>query len=622
MMNMNDETLEILMGEGILAPVDIHFAGLMARLCGGGTPELCLAAALVSRATREGHICLDLKKVAGTRLWEGEEGKAIRCPEPDVWCEGLFEQEVVGRPGEFAPLVLDEWGRLYLYRYWDYQKSLTLGIHRLVRDVPKADLASLKAGLDRLFPRDGTEDTDWQKIAAFAALTKGFCVISGGPGTGKTTTVAKILVLLIEQTPLKNLRIALVAPTGKGAARLEESIRRSRERLDCAESVKWAVSQKTSTIHRLLGSVRGSPYFRYNARHPLPVDVIVVDEASMVDLALMSKLIQALRPGARLILLGDKDQLASVEAGAVLGDICDTGRVHAFSQSFAVQVGAITGCEIPGVTGHDENGSEIRDNVVELKKSYRFGRESGIYAVSQAVNEGMGDRAMGLFRDGRHQDIAWRMLTGIQIRSDTLRDIVLEGVRDYFTKGNPLDVFRAFERFRFLCALREGPYGVHAANRAIERVLRQEGLISPGRKEHYAGRPILITRNDYALGLFNGDMGVILPDPGITGNLRAFFPGMDGGFRTFHPLMLPKHETVFAMTVHKSQGSEFDRVCLLLPVKDSPVLTRELLYTGITRARKRVELWATEKVFKTAVSRRIERASGLRDALWDSSKVV
>lgn len=607
------------MGEGILAPIDIHFAGLMARLCGGGTPELRLAAALISRATREGHICLDLNKVAGIRLWEGEDGTDIRCPEPDVWCEGLYEQEVVGRPGEFVPLVLDEQGRLYLFRYWDYQKSLSRGIQRLVQDVPETDFTGLKAGLDRLFPGDGTEETDWQKIAAFAALSKRFCVISGGPGTGKTTTVAKILVLLIEQTPSKNLRIALAAPTGKGAARLEESIRGSRERLDCAESVKRAVSQEASTIHRLLGSVRGSPYFRYNARHPLPLDVVVVDEASMVDLALMSKLVQALPRGARLILLGDKDQLASVEAGAVLGDICDTGRVHAFSRSFAVQAGEITGCEIPEATGHDANGREIRDNVVELRKSYRFGRESGIYAVSQAVNEGMGDRAMDLFRDDRHQDIAWRMLTETQIRSDTFRDVVLEGFRDYFTKGNPLEVFRAFERFRFLCALREGPYGVHAVNRAIERGLRQEGLISPGRMENYAGRPILISRNDYGLGLFNGDMGVILPDPETGGNLRAFFPGMDGGFRTFHPLMLPEHETVFAMTVHKSQGSEFDRVCLILPDKDSPVLTRELLYTGITRARERVELWATEEVFKTAVSRRIERASGLRDALWGSS---
>lgn len=616
---VNNETLRILMEKGLLAPIDLHFAELMARLCGGGTPELSLAAALVSSATREGHICLDLKRVAGTLFREGEEGERIQCPEPDAWCDVLLDQEVVGRPGEFAPLVLDERGRLYLFRYWEYQKRLTSGIQRLVQEVPETDLVGLKTGLQRLFPGDESEETDWQKVAAFVALTKRFCVISGGPGTGKTTTVAKILALLIEQTPSKKLRIALAAPTGKGAARLEESIRGSREGLDCEERVRRGLPQEVSTIHRLLGSVRGSPYFRYNTRHPLPLDVVVVDEASMVDLALMSKLFQALPPGGRLILLGDKDQLASVEAGAVLGDICDTGRIHVFSPSFAGQVRDMTGWEVPGATGHDSKGREIRDNVVELKKSYRFGRESGIYAVSRAVNEGMGGRAMDLFRDRRHQDISWRDLTKIQIRLDTLRDVVLGGFRDYFREENPLEVFRAFERFRFLCALREGPYGVHAMNRAVERVLRQEGFIRPGRREHYAGRPVLVTRNDYGLGLFNGDMGVILPDPENEEKLRAFFPGSDGGLRTFHPLMLPEHETVFAMTVHKSQGSEFDRVCLLLPDKDSPVLTRELLYTGITRARERVELWATENVFKTAVSRRIERASGLRDALWGPS---
>ncbi len=604
------------MAEGLLSSFDVHFAELLARLCDGENPALRLAAALVSRATREGHICLDLKAVAGTSLRNGEGEASIRCPDEGAWCEVLLEQKVVGRPGDFAPLILDERGRLYLFRYWDYQKRLALGILGRIHDIPETDLNGMKAGLERLFPGDEDEDTDWQKVAALCALTKGFCVISGGPGTGKTTTVAKILALLIAQTPSKNLRIALAAPTGKGAARLEEAIRKSREGLDCPESVKQAMPQEASTVHRLLGSVRGSPYFRFNGRRPLPLDVVVVDEASMVDLALMSKLVQALPREGRLILLGDKDQLASVEAGAVLGDICDTGRFHTFSEPFATLAGEMTACEIPGEKTDKTDEGKIRDNVIELRKSYRFSRESGIYAVSRAVNEGRGDRAVDLFREGRYHDIAWRDLIGIQMSSDTFRHIVLEGFGDCFRHENPLSVFRAFERFRFLCAVREGPYGVHALNRAVERVLRREGLIRTVRQENYAGRPVLITRNDYGLGLFNGDMGVIMPDPATDGTLRAFFPGSERGLRTFHPRMLPGHETVFAMTVHKSQGSEFDRVCLVLPHKDSPVLSRELLYTGMTRARKRVELWAVEEVFKVAVSRRTERSSGLRDALW------
>lgn len=616
---MEDAELKILLEQGILAPIDIHFAALIAKLSGGESPELLLAAALVSSATREGHICLDLDRMAGSRLGEGEGGAGVLCPELRRWLEGLSKQAAVGRPGEYTPLILDEMGRLYLYRYWDYQERLARDIKVLAHDDPGTDLGGLRQGLDRLFPAGEEAEIDWQKIAAFTALDKGLCVISGGPGTGKTTTILKILALLLEQAGPKDIRIALAAPTGKGATRLEEAIREGRRELNCHESVKQSIPGEASTLHRLLGSIKGSPYFRHNTDHPLPVDVVVVDEVSMVDLALMAKLVQALRPGAKLILLGDKDQLASVEAGAVLGDICDTGRTHGFSAAFAERVEKATGCRIGG-GGEGRSGAGIRDAIVELRKSYRFGSLSGIYALSRAVNEGKVDEAIAILKGRGFQDIAWKEATGHGTWIEALGVAVREGLGDSFAAREPLDVFRAFESFRILCALREGPYGVNAVNRAIERMLHRQGLIRPDREGIYAGRPILITRNDYGLGLFNGDMGIILPDPESGGSLRAFFQAPEGHLRRFHPLMLPEHETVFAMTVHKSQGSEFDRVILILPDRDSPLLTRELIYTGITRARKGIGLWGPEKVIRKALSRRIERASGLREALWGPTR--
>jgi len=385
-------------------------------------------------------------------------------------------------------------------------------------------------------------------------------------------------------------------------------------KLSCPDSIKEAIPEETSTIHRLLGYIPNSPYFHYNAKNTLPVDVVVVDEASMVDLALMSKLIQALPLQARIILLGDKDQLASVEAGAVLGDICDTGAEHSFSQEFSKDCKEITGYTIH-TQKNGASESEIRDCIIQLEKNYRFGSDSGIGAVSCAVNTGDSDRAIELMKGQKYGDISWKNLPQPKDLTQVIKAAVTQGYGDYLRASDPFEVFQVFERFRILCALREGPYGVIAINYLVEQILKGEGLINPDRR-WYPGRPVLITRNDYNLQLFNGDMGIVLSDPSVNNELRVFFYSTDGAFKKFHPLQLPEHETVYAMTVHKSQGSEFDKALLVLPDRESPVLTRELIYTGITRAKKSVEIWANERVFRFAVSRHIERTSGLRDALW------
>lgn len=613
---VKNEYLYPLHEAGILSRLDIHFATHLVRLAGRDMPELALAAALASSYTRQGDVCLDLSGIQGKHLPEKADGAdVIVCPELKEWCKKLRESKVVGDPGEYKPLILDDKFRLYLFRYWDYQEKLVESIRRRIHeDRPNTNVAALKNRLDRLFPEGNKEEADWQKVSAFTALMKKFCVISGGPGTGKTTTVAKILALFLEQANSEKLRIALAAPTGKAAARLQETIKLAKEKLNFADTIKEAIPEEASTIHRLLGSIPDSPYFRHNAQNPLPVDVVVVDEASMIDMALMSKLVQALPAQARLILLGDKDQLSSVEAGAVLGDICDTGNSPDFSEGFCEDLKEVTGYEIKDSKG--EQGPTIQDCIVQLRKNYRFGSDSGIGAISSAVNAGDDGLAMTLLTRGKYKDIKWTTLPQTAVLPKAFKEIIIEGFGDYLKASDPIRIFQLFERFRILAALREGPYGVAAINFFAEKILQDEKLMKTEGK-WYAGRPVLITRNDYNLRLFNGDVGLVLQDKMAKNELRVFFPASDGTLRKIHPLRLPEHETVYAMTIHKSQGSEFDKVLLILPDRESPVLTRELLYTGITRAKERIHIWGTEEVFRIAVSRPTKRTSGLRDALWE-----
>ncbi|HYR02304.1 MAG TPA: exodeoxyribonuclease V subunit alpha [Syntrophobacteria bacterium] len=609
---MTEQELSDLQASGLLTPLDLHFGRFMERLAGGDVPELILASALVSSAARQGHICLDLATVAGKVIAEGEGGEeSVRCPDLSSWCARLGETHVVGKPGEYRPLLLDGDRRLYLYRYWEYQGRLAAAVRERVTRVDETvDGESIGEGLARLFPEEEPDGVNWQKVAAFTALTRRFSVISGGPGTGKTTTIARILALIVEQASPRPA-VALAAPTGKAAARLQEAVREARERLPIAPETKAVLPQEASTLHRLLGVIPGSPYFRHTSKNPLPIDVLVVDEASMVDLALLSKAVQALPARARLILLGDRDQLASVEAGAALGDICDSAGEGPVSRSHAEELRRATGYRLDVDEGVDRPG--IRDCIVHLRTSYRFGMSSGIGALCRAVNAGWSEEAAGLCREG-FPDLGWRDVPPPERLPRAIREVVEEGFAQYLLTDDPGKSFQHLERFRILCAVREGPYGVVALNRAVEEILRGRGLIVSGRP-WYRGRPVMITRNDYSLRLFNGDVGVVLPDPAAGGDLRVFFLSAEGTVRKFHPLLLPDHETVYAMTVHKSQGSEFDRVLLVLPDRESPVLTRELIYTGISRAREQAEIWGNEAVFRGAVTRRIERTSGLRDAL-------
>ena len=611
-----DRDIQSLLEQAALSEIDIHFARLMTRLSGQDTPDLFLAAALVSHAKSEGNVCLDLSAWAG-KPFPRDDAKidSFDCPPLSQWLDTIRAGSVVGKPGDYKPLILDARARLYLYRYWEYEDILAKKLHaRAMGENSQVDVPLLKDGLARLFPQTGEKTVNRQKLAALVSVLKPFCVISGGPGTGKSTLIATIMVLILEQNKGKTARISLAAPTGKAAARLQETLRKGKETLNTDTRIKAAIPTEASTIHRLLGTKIGSPYFRHHAENPLPADLVVIDEASMVDLALMSKLLQAIPSEAGLILIGDRDQLASVEAGAVLGDICDTGRTHGFSGDFFNKLVKITGDRVD-ISPDTVAKPGIRDCLVALNKNFRFQHNSGISAVSRAVRQGNADHALTLLRHGSFADIKWVTLPEKDALSPMLHETVVQGYRPFLTTEAPMEALRLFEQFRLLCALRQGPYGVSGLNVLVERLLGDANLIHPTRR-WYRGRPVMITRNDYRLGLFNGDIGIVLPDPNTGMDLRAFFLSPEGRLRKFLPMRLPEHETAYAMTVHKSQGSEFDKVLILLPDRPSRLLTRELIYTGITRAKENVEVWGRNDVFLEGVKQRIERSSGLRDALW------
>lgn len=622
-MSRDVASLELLRSR-YLSPLDEHFARALGRIGGEERPEVLLAAALTSRFVRSGHVCFDLRRfvAAPDLIAEGEDKVAVDWPAVEPWAEAIRSSSLVSGadPDGNRPLVFDDSGRLYLRRYWEHQTEVVGALQRRVLGIdPIDDAGWLRSALDRLFPRGPATaggGVDWQRIAAVVALQRWLCVISGGPGTGKTFTVVKILALMIEQALRRDApppRVTLVAPTGKAAARLSESIRRAKANLKVEPQVVDLIPDEAATIHRCLGTYRGSTtQMRHNRDNPLAADIVLLDEASMVDLALLRRLFDAVSDRTRVILLGDKDQLASVEAGAVLGDICNSGRRVVYSRAWREQLIELTGEPLPG----DESAPEstgIWDCMVQLHYSYRTEKAPAIAALAEAINAGDAAKALSLLDDEKLAYIAWAAPGERKLPSATLRREVAEGFAEYLRHEGAVERMRSLDHFRVLCAHRRGPQGVETMNPLVEQVLAEEGLITP-EGIAYNGRPVLVTQNDYQLHLFNGDVGIVAVDTD-TGDSVVLFEAEDGP-RRLSPSRLPPHETAYAMSVHKSQGSEFDRVAVILPMEDSPVLSRELLYTAVTRAREAVTLHGSRAIIEQTIARRIERASGLREALW------
>ena len=621
--------LDALRASKILSPLDEHFARSVGRIAGETRAEVLLAAALVSRHVGNGHVCLDVRRLVEDAALVDDTGAPLpphAWPALDAWRAMLQSSPLIGGPDDVTPLVLDGTGRLYLRRYWTLQAQLAAAIQaRAVQADADLDRARLTASLDRLWPADpsSAHDLDWQRMAGLLALQRRFLVISGGPGTGKTFTVVKILALLIEDALHRGQRpprITLVAPTGKAAARLAESIRRTKPTLPSAEAIKAAIPDDAATIHRCLGPLdRSTTRFRHNADNPLVTDVLLVDEASMVDLALMARLLDAAPPDARVLLLGDADQLASVEAGAVLGDICNNGVPRGYSHALVESIAGFTSDRPESLAVNAEQSppesTGVWDCIVRLTRSYRYDVNSGIGALARVINAGDSDAALSILDSSDYPDVTLVAPANDGRLGTALHAAVVRGFAPYLHERDPAERLRAFDRFRVLCAHRRGWDGVEWVNRQIEAALAAAGMIAD-HAHLYVGQPIIITRNDYQLGLFNGDVGLIVRDPKRSDARIAFFIAPDGTSRTLSPARLPPHETVFAMSVHKSQGSEFDEVAVLLPQQVSPVVSRELLYTAVTRARRRVTIHAAHEVVAHAITHRIERASGLREMLW------
>jgi exodeoxyribonuclease V alpha subunit len=612
------------------------FARFVASL-GGATGPLLLASAVLSELEGRGHSCLLLPDMAGDPCallgWSAEEWDALAgaaAPLPKNlkgWLAQLAACEQVWQVGEFdygEPLVLDG-ERLYLRRYWRDEMLVAQTIRARALATRPVEPGQVRQWLDILFAsqRQGEATPDWQKLACAVALRGAVAIITGGPGTGKTYTVARLLALLFATAGegAARQRIALAAPTGKAAARLKQSIEKAL--VELAERVGDALPLRehtermgpARTLHSLLGARPDTRAFAHHRGNPLDVDVLIVDEASMVHLEMMASLLDALPPSATLILLGDKDQLASVEAGAVLGDLCHDAQAGNYSGETLEYARAASGEEIPA--DFEGSGGPLAQQTVMLRHSRRFGGPIGQLAL--AVNAGDVARAEEVLRAG-HEAVSWID----HAQQGQVLQLAVAGYRPYLEllaqgpAGAHEDwvraVLRRFEAFRILCAVREGEWGVEGLNAAIEQRLEHDKLLRRG-GEWYVGRPVMVTRNDYGTRVFNGDIGLTLSDPARPGSLRVYF--LEGEtVRSVLATRLRHVETAFAMTVHKSQGSEFRHTVLVLPQDRGGILARELVYTGITRASEQFTLVSPmAAVLGEAIVRRTHRASGLRGML-------
>ena len=585
-------TLTELATQGLLDPLDVRFAGAMGRLAETDDAQVLLGAALASRAVSEGDVGVDLR------------AKAELVADAEGWAAALAAvPQLVRRPDEDrpAPLVLDGTD-LYLERTWGYQERLArLLRRRLSAPTRRVDMGRLVGLLGRLSFDDPRAAL--QKRAAVTACHRGLSLIAGGPGTGKTAVVVKLLALLqaLEGQP-RSLRVRLAAPTGKAAARMSESIRATAEAWLDADLRPGEVV--ASTIHRLLGW-RGPHRFEHDRENPLPVDLLIVDEASMIPLPLMTKLLEAVPEGARVLLLGDPDQLASVEVGSVFADLC---RVCAGPVSRELcSAWSAAGVDVTGVAVTE--GVASADALTVLTHTWRYAAGSGIEALARSINAGDPERSLEVLGDDAYPDV--RLVTVPGLASGVLARVegeVLSSFLGVAQARSPVDALEALRSVRVLGAHRGGRIGVTALNDRLEARVRQR-LSIPEDVDWFHGRPVMITRNDNEMRLYNGDVGVVAS--GSEG-LRVWFETADRGRpREIPPAMLPEHDTVFATSVHKSQGSEYAHVVLVLPGDASALLTRDLLYTAVTRASKRVTVYARPEVWTLGVRSRVERMSRL-----------
>lgn len=558
---------------------------------------------LLSKKLSQGHICLNLDELSSEK-----EAISSYFKIENLDIEQLKKEKMVSLKGdEKQPFILHQ-NRLYLQRYFNYESRILSRIFKFKNNTDELKkLNQLKENKDfikLLFPST-PNIINWQLVAGVNSFINNFTIITGGPGTGKTTTVAKILAIMFTINP--DLKVALAAPTGKAATRMAESLKQANLKVD--ENIKSKFQHlQPATIHRLLGYIPDSPYFKHHQENPLLVDVLIVDESSMIDVALFSKLLDAVGEHTKLILLGDKDQLASVEAGSLFGDLClAQNQLNIFDDERTQLINSLINDETAQITSNlnvTENPHPLFQHIVELKHSYRFKGEEEIGIFSKAIINN-NQKALQTFIDKKKNG---------QVIIDTNFDIKIfhefvNGYQDYINETDIKEALKKLNNLRVLCAVREGEQGLYIINRRIESYLSEKKLINKG-LEFYLHRPIMVTKNNYALGLFNGDIGMIREDENKV--LKAFFENSEGKLTSVLPGLLSQVETVFAMTIHKSQGSEFTNVLMILPETENiNILTRELLYTGLTRAKQKVILQSSESTILKSAEAKVERASGI-----------
>ncbi|MGY5450893.1 exodeoxyribonuclease V subunit alpha [Agarivorans sp. MS3-6] len=669
--------LQQLKQAGAISALDFHFAKSFAS--SEQSEALMVAAAIVSNELNAGHICVDMTTLVRRCQLLGA-CPIEQYQDSQFWLTLLsqstsiqqVDSDLQANAAQAKPLVL-QYQRLYLHRYWHYEQQIAQYFAHS-ESVCRFSPADITPRMQRLFSRDwamllkaklrysreqmavyaeqfldvydpallsnsawlnqlthisdqpsltefvhgiaASSRINWQQLAALQACYQPRLVISGGPGTGKTTTVTRLLALLQDlqlSAGKAPLSIQLVAPTGKAAARLSESIIGAKHQLNASEQTIATIPEQASTIHRLLGVIPGRAEFRHHADNPLALDMLVVDEASMIDMPLMVKLLAAMPKQARIILLGDKDQLASVEAGAVLGDLC-AFISHGYSANLVAFLQACSGFNL--APQQASSPLAIADKLCLLRKSYRFDARSGIGLLAKAVNQGHAEQALELLQSQR-ADLPYQALN--QGAYQDLLTRVMQGYQPYLValqQGEAMEqVFAKFHRFQLLVALRNGELGVTGLNQRLEKLLQKQGLIAlPASTDSvwYIGRPVMIEQNDHEQQLYNGDIGICAADD--TGQLMVAFESANG-LRWLLPSRLPAHQSVYAMTVHKSQGSEFHQVAMLLPPTKQALVNRELLYTAITRAKSTFSLYADPDSISTACRNKTQRRSGLVERL-------
>lgn len=602
MSDSKTDSLHFLLNQQIISPLSYFFAQFISQQSGEKIDSLLgQSAALVSECKQQGDVCINLSDYADTVIFghsDNNQALGIKMPTIDIWIKALKSSSCVSSNFALSPLILDA-NSLYLGKLWHFEDALVKYIKQSLSQTVRIDTGRLKQGLKHLF-KDDANAINWQKIAASVVVTKSFSIISGGPGTGKTTTLIKIIALLLEQD--SNLKIQLCAPTGKAAIRMLEAINSRKNEINLNPNIIDKMPNTAQTIHRLLAYRQGE--FTANKENPLNLDCLIIDEASMIDFELMFHLISALAKHCKLILVGDKDQLSSVSAGHVFSDLCGQGAALNYSKNQTALLIELN--NLPqNVLQAKVDSPKIADAIALLKTSYRFNAKSGIARLAKLVNQGMGKAALALI-DTDHDE-----LDLILVKENELPKAAIEQILKHYEcviKAKTVEqAIRVFSQFQVLCALKKGVFGVKAINDLIDQRLQLRHKLNS--IHEFNGLPILITQNDYENELFNGDIGILWKS---SAQYLVYFQQVDGALKSYPLISLSHYEHAWAITVHKSQGSEYDHIVLILPNEsEAKNLKRELIYTGITRAKLKFSLCSTANVFIKSCHQITKRSSHL-----------